>query len=93
MMVYVGVINKEGDTVKLNLTTMRSWSAVVTDALYGVLAAAIFAALIPALVERGALDRVESLLIGVLFAVLTGCHLGTAAINALWMIQKNRATN
>lgn len=79
--------------MNLNVTTMRSWSAVVTDTLYGLLAIAIFTILIPELAQRGALDRLEVFGLGVLFAVLTGAHLATAALNATALVRKNRAAH
>lgn len=92
-MVYVGVINKEGDNVKLNITTLRDWSAVVTDTLYGLLAGAIFVILIPELSERAALTLTEHAVLSVLFAILAGSHLGTALLNAFRLIQREQAAH
>jgi hypothetical protein len=79
--------------MNLNVTTLRSWSAVVTDTLYGLLAIAIFSILIPELAERGALSRLEVLGLGFLFAVLAGSHIVTAALNATALARKNRVAH
>lgn len=79
--------------MNLNVTTLRSWSAVITDTLYGLLAGAIFLILIPKLVERDALSQPEAIVLAILFAILAGSHVGTAVLNVVALTKKNRVAH